>query len=420
MPEAITLAMLVVLLFLLRQNLIVVLGTATFYVYLVYGSDPARFVILDAWYALNRDILLSIPLFILAGRIMSQGSMAQRLIAMAGALTAGIPGGLAVAVVLSCALFAAISGSSTVTLLAVGSIMYPALLEAGYSKSFSLGAICAAGTLGIIVPPSIPLILYGVMTHTSITDLFIAGILPALILTALMGSYALVHNRNINSGTWNLEATLSAFKRGIWSLLMPILILGGIYSGHFTATESAAVAVVYAFVIEVFIHRELKLKTMPAVFKHTTALLGSLFPVLMFAVSLNTFLTYEQLPVAAVEWFSTHVSSQTGFIVGTNLFLLLVGTIMDIGSAILILSPMLMPIASALNLDPVHFGIIMIVNLEIGYLTPPFGLNLIVAMGAFQENFWDICKSVAPFLILMLIGLVIVSFCPQLSLYLVS
>ncbi len=204
MTEALLLTVLIAVLILLRQNLVVVLGVATFYVYRVYGDEPLRYVILDGWHALNKDILLSIPLFILAGQIMTRGTMADRLVRLVKAVTAPVPGGLAVATVLSCALFAAISGSSTVTLLAVGGIMYPALLHAGYSKSFSLGALCAAGTLGIVVPSSIPLILYGVMTHTSITDLFIAGILPALVLTALMSAYALWFNRMIPAGSLDL------------------------------------------------------------------------------------------------------------------------------------------------------------------------------------------------------------------------
>ena len=304
------------------------------------------------------------------------------------------------------------------TLLAVGGIMYPALLRAGYSKAFSLGALCAAGTLGIVVPPSIPLILYGVMTHTSITDLFIAGILPALVLTALMSGYALWFNRTIPAGSLDLQELWEALKQGIWSLFMPVLILGGIYSGHFTATESAAVAVVYAFFVELFIHRELKLAHSHEVITDTTRLLGSLFPVLMFAVSLNTFLTYEQAPMAAAGWFAEHVASRQAFLLGVNLFLLLIGAIMDIGSAILVLAPTLKPIAQGLGMDPVHFGIVMIVNLEIGYLTPPFGLNLIIAMGAFKVSFLEACKSVIPFLALMLIGLFLVSFLPVLSLYL--
>lgn len=419
MMEALLLTGLIAALILLRQNLLVILGAAVLYVYGVYGEDPLRFVVLDAWHALNKDILLSLPLFILAGQVMSRGAMAQRLVRLAKAASSPIPGGLAVATVLSCALFAAISGSSTVTLLAVGGIMYPALLREGYSKSFSLGAICAAGTLGIVVPPSIPLILYGVMTRTSITDLFIAGLLPALVLTLLMSGYALWFNRRMPAGELDWRELWAALKEGVWALFMPILILGGIYSGHFTATESAAVAVVYAFFVELCVHRELKLAHSHEVIAGTTRVLGALFPVLMFAVSLNTFLTYQQVPMAAVDWFSGHVADQRSFLLGANLFLLLVGAVMDIGSAVLILAPMLEPMARSLAMDPVHFGIVMIVNLEIGYLTPPFGLNLIIAMGAFKTSFLETCKSALPFLGLMLVGLLLVSLIPALSLMLV-
>jgi C4-dicarboxylate transporter DctM subunit len=334
------------------------------------------------------------------------------------AVSAPVPGGLAIATVLSCAVFAAVSGSGTVTLLAVGTVMYPALRDAGYPRNFSLGAICAAGTLGIIVPPSIPLILYGVMTQTSIADLFIAGIGPALLLTTLMVIYAVVANRHFRGGRWNGSEVRESFRQGIWALLMPVLILGGIYSGYFTATESAAVAVVYALFIEMVVYRELGFQGLYAVVGQTTKLLGSLFPVLMIALSLNVFLTYEQVPEMLVTALSSRLDSPVALLVGMNLFLLLLGCVMDIGSAILILSPMLQPLAEAQGIDPVHFGIIMVVNLEIGYLTPPLGLNLIVAMTAFREDFWTICRAVIPFLFLMLTGLVVVTFWPALSLFL--
>ncbi|MEM9529842.1 MAG: TRAP transporter large permease [Pseudomonadota bacterium] len=411
---------LLVLLLLLRQPLLVLLGTALVWVYATAGSDHPSFILLDGWHALNRDVLLSIPLFILSGQIMAQGAMAKRLVRFVGALTGPIPGGMAIATVLACALFAAISGSSTVTLLAVGSVMYPALLSAGYSRSFALGALCAAGTLGIIVPPSIPLILYGVMTRVSITDLFIAGIGPALVLTALLSSYAVVRNWDRRGGSWDGKEIVESLREGIWSLLMPVIILGGIYSGHFTATESAAVAVVYALIVEMLIHRELDGKRVFEVVGETTRLLGSLFPVLMLAVSLNVFLTYEEIPQQVVAWFTEQFETPEGFLLTGNLFLLLVGTVMDIGSAVLILAPMLAPVAAAQGIDAVHFGIVMIVNLEIGYLTPPFGLNLIVAMGAFKEDFGTICRAVVPFLLIMLVGLAAVTLVPAISLFLLG
>jgi C4-dicarboxylate transporter DctM subunit len=321
MLAGVGLFLLVMALFVLRQNLLVVLGVVTAYAYLVFGDGVLTSIVLDAWDALNKEILLSIPLYILAGNIMSRGVMAQRLMRMMRAISAPIPAGLAITTVLSCALFAAVSGSGTVTLLAIGPVMYPALVEAGYSKSFAIGALCAAGTLGIIVPPSIPLILYGVMTQTSIADLFIAGIGPALLLTTLMSVYAILRNRNFRDGRWSFRELIDSVRHGLWALMMPVLILGGIYSGYFTATESAAVAVVYAILVEVFVYSEMRFRELYDVIGQTTKLLGSLFPVLMMALSLNIFLAYQQVPEMLISSVSSQIDSPIGFMAGINLFL---------------------------------------------------------------------------------------------------
>jgi C4-dicarboxylate transporter DctM subunit len=414
---ALVLILLVTVLLLLRQNIVVILGCITAYAYLAFAGESLDGIILDAWSALNKDILLSIPLYILAGNIMAQGGIARRLIRFMRALTAPIPGGLAIAAVLSCAVFAAVTGSGTVTLVAVGTVMYPALLQAGYSKGFSIGVLCAAGTLGVIIPPSIPLILYGVMTRTNIADLFMAGIGPGLLLTSAMAVYALWVCRHTEREPWSGREVGAALVDGIWALLMPVLILGGIYSGVFTPTESAAIAVVYALLIECFIYKELTLQELAAVTVSTSRLLGALFPVLMLAFSLNMFLTYQQVPEQLVGWLSEQSSNPVLMLLGTNLFLLLLGCLMDIGSAILVLAPMLLPLAVEQGVSPLHFGVMMVVNLEIGYLTPPLGLNLIVAMGVFREDFWTICRAVLPFVFLMLGCLLIITFVPGLALY---
>ncbi|WP_210414070.1 TRAP transporter large permease [Luteithermobacter gelatinilyticus] len=403
---------------LLRQRIVVILGFVSAWCYLVWGDGKLNYVILDLWAAADQEVLLSIPLFILAGNIMSTGSIAERLITIMRVATAPVPGGLAIATILSCAFFAAISGSSTVTLIAVGSIMYPALTRAGYSRSFALGALCAAGTLGIIVPPSIPLILYGVMTETSIADLFKAGIGPSILLTLMMAGYALLRNRAIHRNKTDFCELAMALKKGGFALFMPFLILGGIYAGLFTATESAAVAVFYAVLVEMLIHREMKWAQLEGVVVETATMLGSLMPMLMMALSINTFLTYEQIPHTLVQIIENLVTDQTSFLLLTLVGLIIVGCFVDIGSAILILAPLLAPLAVAQGVDLIHFGIMMIVNLELGYLTPPLGLNLIVAMGAFREDFWVIAKAVLPFLLLMFVGLLVVTFWPALSLFL--
>ena len=297
--------------------------------------------------------------------------------------------------------------------------MYPALIQAGYSKRFALGSLCAAGTLGIIVPPSIPLILYGVMTQTSIADLFKAGIGPAVILTTLLGLYALIKNMKIERDEFHFSEMIMVTTKGGFALFMPLLILGGIYSGLFTATESAAVAVFYAVIVEVFIHKEINFEELQNVIIETATMLGSLIPILMMALSINTFLAYEHVPHSLVELIQNNITSQTSFLLLTLVGLLVVGCFVDIGSAILIVAPLLAPLAVAQNVDLTHFGVIMIVNLELGYLTPPLGLNLIVAMGVFKEDFWVIAKSVLPFLALMFFGLLVVTFWPALSLFLI-
>jgi C4-dicarboxylate transporter DctM subunit len=426
-------------LLILRQNIIVILGVATFAAYYFWGGGEVMNVVYDMWEASNRDVLLSVPLYILAGALMSQGSIAARLINLMTALMKPVPGGLAVASLLACGVFAAISGSSIVTLLAVGSIMYPAMIKAGYARTFSIGMLCAGGTLGIIIPPSIPLILYGIMTQASIADLFIAGVGPGLMLLGVFIGYSIIVNWNRDRGQWwSLKEITSAFVNALGALLTPVVILGGIYSGYFTPTESAAVAVLTAILVEALVHKHgftnvargqwnalgKTMSDMGALIwrtvGETSTMMGGLFPILAIALSLNVFLTYEQVPNQIVEWLTAYIDSKVTFLLLVNLFLLVVGCFLDAGSAILILSPLLPPMAQSYGIDLVHFGIMMTVNLEIGYLTPPMGLNLIVAMGAFKEDFVTICKGVLPFIALMIIVLMIIAFYPPLSLFLIQ
>ena len=415
------LLLLVPLMLWLRQNMIVVLGAVSAWLYYFYSSGAITNTALDAWQNARSEVFLAIPLYVLAGNVMANGSIATRLIRVMSALTAPIPGGLALAAVLSCALFAAISGSSTVTMLAVGGVLYPAMLKAGYDRLFSLGLLCAGGTLGIIIPPSIPMILYGIMTHVSITDLFKAGVLPGLFLALLLGIYAVFKNRHLRqSDRWDLAEIGAAFKSGVLALMVPVIILGGIYSGYFTATESAVVALFYAVVVDVFVHRQLTLQGLFKITQETVKMSGALFPMLIMAISINIFLAEKHVPEMAAQWMGTVITDKASFLVVVNLLLLGVGCLIDIGSAILILSPVLMPMAQAMGIDPVHFGMIMLVNLEIGYLTPPMGLNIIVASVAFKASFADCCKAVLPFIGILLLGLLVVVLWPGLSLALVK
>ncbi|ETR78017.1 C4-dicarboxylate ABC transporter permease [Afipia sp. P52-10] len=410
----------VILLLVLRQPLLVILLSIAALVHLRWGQGKLDYIIEDMWVGLDKEVILSIPLFILCGNVMSRGSIAQRLIRILSSVTKPLPGGLAVACVLSCAVFAAISGSSIVTMLAIGSVMYPAMRQAGYDLKFTLGAIMSGGTLGIIIPPSIPMIIYALVTETSVTDLFAAGFGPGILLTLVLAGYSIWVNRKMPTERFDAAEFTDAFRKGIWSLLLPVILLGGIYSGYFTATEAAAVALCYAIAVEVFIHRELQLRDFYGVVLETSKLGGSLFPVLAVALSLNIILTEHRAPQMLVEFMQQYVSSPLTFMLLVNILLLIVGCLMTTGEAILVLAPLLAPLAAAYDYDKVMFGVIMILNLEIGYLTPPVGLNLIVAMSAFKQPFGLLCRAALPFIALMLACLAAVVWQPWIAMYFVT
>lgn len=399
--------------------LFLILGVVATLCYALAGNADLSGVIEDIYFAADKEVLLAIPLFILAGNLMTHGAIARRLIRIASSITAPLPAGLGVAAVLSCTLFAAISGSSPVTLIAIGSMMYPALVEAGYKKGFATGLLASAGTLGIIIPPSIPMIVFSIMANVSVTDMFIAGVLPGLLLAAILMAYAMFHGRGTARGKWDQVEFTTALRTGFLSILVPVIILGGIYSGFFTATEAAAVAVAVALAIELGFYRELKPAMIWKSMTDTTEMLGMIFFILLFAVSFNKFLIIEQIPQNMVDSMSGLISSKVQFLLAVNVLLLVAGCFMDIMSAILVFAPLLVPMAVHYGIDPVHFGIIMIVNLEIGYLTPPVGINLFVASAAFKQPLGEVIRAVIAPMLMLLVGLLVVTFWPGLSLSLV-
>jgi C4-dicarboxylate transporter DctM subunit len=417
---ALLLVGIVLALLILRQPLLVILMSVAAYIHIVWGQAKLDYIIEDMWVGLDKEVILSIPLFILCGNVMTRGSIAQRLINILASITRPLPGGMAVACVLSCAVFAAISGSSIVTMLAIGSIMYPAMRQAGYNLNFTLGAIMSGGTLGIIIPPSIPMIIYGLVTETSVTDLFAAGFGPGILLTVVLSIYSVWVNRHMPTERFDFAHFKKALRNGIWSAMMPVILLGGIYTGYFTATEAAAVALCYAMLVEVFIHRELKFSDFYKVVLDTSKLGGSLFPVLAIALSLNIILTEHRVPQMLVTAMQGYITSPVMFMLIVNLLLLLVGCLMTTGEAILVLAPLLAPVAAAYGYDKVIFGLIMILNLEIGYLTPPVGLNLIVAMSAFKQPFGRLCIAAMPFILLMMFCLALVIWQPWIAMYFVN
>jgi C4-dicarboxylate transporter DctM subunit len=369
----------------------------------------------------GKEVLLAIPFFVVAGELMTQGTLARRLIDFMRAAFGWIPGGLAVSAVAGCVFFAAISGSSPVTVVAIGSIMVPALVKAKYPKDFSVGLLTTAGSLGILIPPSIPMIIYSIMvtgsTPVDPTELFVAGIVPGLFIGAMLAVYAVTQGVRfkIPREPFSKDRLWHATREGFWSLMLPVIILGGIYTGIFTATEASAVSVVYALAVEVFVHGEMDRKKLLSVAENSMTVMGSLLVIIALALTLNYVLVDQEVPELMVNRLKEMNLSRTGFLVFVNILLLIVGMFMDIMSAILIIAPMLAPMAAAVGVDPIHMGIIFIVNLEIGYLTPPVGLNLFVSSTLFKESIGFVIRAVVPTLLIMLVALAIVSYVPSMS-----
>ncbi|MFN3197929.1 MAG: TRAP transporter large permease [Bradymonadia bacterium] len=364
--------------------------------------------------------LLAVPFFVLSGTIMSHGAIASRLVGVARASFSGLPGGLGIATVVACMFFAAISGSSPVTVITIGGVMYPALIEAGYSKRFSTGLVTSAGTLGILIPPSIPMIVYAIFAggNIKVEDLFLAGLGPGIIIGLLLSGFCMIVGlkKGERFGTPNFREIGHAFADGFWALMLPVIILGGIYSGIFTANDAAAISVVYSLVVELFIHREVKLKDLPGIVGEASVLMGSLLVIFAMAVGLNGLLADLEIPQEAAKWLASLDLTPFTFFLILNGLLLIVGCLMDIMSAIMILVPLLVPMAAQMGIDPIHLGVVFIVNLELGYLTPPMGLNLFVSSSIFQQSIGSVVRSVIPFTGLLLAACLIITYVPTISL----
>ncbi|SHL81495.1 C4-dicarboxylate transporter, DctM subunit [Roseovarius marisflavi] len=404
----------------LRQNMVLILLVSAAYVQVVYGNGTVLYVVEDLWTAMDNHALLAIPMYLVVGNLIARGSIAGHLVEVFKSATDWMPGGLGVATILACACFSAISGSSAATLIAIGSVMYPALKDAGYSSRFAIGSVTSAGTLGILIPPSIPLILYGLVTDTSVADLFLAGVLPGILLALIFAVYSVVTNREMARGTFSSRRLITSFHNGFFAILAPVLLLGGIYSGVFSPIQAAAVAVVYTAAVEVLIYRSFGLAGLFEIMKSSVVMLGTLMPIVAVALMLKSFLASEGLPDAFADWVQNIFESKVAILLALNLALLITGCLIDVVSAILLLAPVMLAVGTAVGVNPVHLGIIMVVNLEIGLLTPPVGLNLLIASRSFGERVSSIAMSVLPFVLLMLVVLMVVTFVPWLSLVLIE
>jgi C4-dicarboxylate transporter DctM subunit len=411
----------VVALMALGVPLAAVVGIAALLCVTSFTGIPPQALFQQLYQGAEFDLLQAVIFFILAGNIMTRGSLAARLIRVWQALVGGFYGGLAITAVLLCMFFAAISGSSPATVVAIGTIMIPALIKSGYDPRFSIGVLTTAGSLGIMIPPSIPMIIWGVVMGVSITKQFTAGFLPGILIGLALMTYSYVMARKRG---WRVSSKISgqgvieALKQGAWGLFMPFLVLGGIYSGAFTATEAAAVAFVYALLVELFIHRSIRMKDMMPIFRESVLTSAMLLFIIANAAVLSYYFSVDQIPERVADFLVRYIDNRFMFLLLVNIALLIMGCFMDVVSAMLVLGPVFMPLLQRFEIDFIHFGIIMVLNIEIGFLTPPFGVNLFVSSGITGKDVLEVARSVAPFLVIMLGMLFLITYVPWISLVL--
>ncbi len=384
-------------------------------------SVPIESVALKLFTGIEKFEIMAIPFFILAGNFLTHGGVAKRMINFATSMVGHWHGGLALAGVLACALFAAVSGSSPATVVAIGSIILPAMVRQGYPKGFGAGVITTSGALGILIPPSIVMVMYSVTTNTSVGALFMAGVVPGVMLACLLGLTTWVLARKNNyprmpKASWG-ERWLS-FRKCFWGLLLIVIVMGGIYSGKFTPTEAAAMAAVYACFIAVFVYKDLRLKQVAKVLLDSAAMSAMLLYIITNAVLFSFLMTSENIPQAMATWLTAQGLGKIAFLLVVNVLLLLAGNVMEPSSIVLIMAPILFPVAVSLGINPIHFGILIVVNMEVGMCHPPVGLNLYVASGITKMGISELTVAVMPWLLTMLGFLAVVTYVPQISLWL--
>jgi len=382
---------------------------------------PITAVALKLFTGIEKFEIMAIPFFILAGNFLTHGGVARRMISFATSMVGHWHGGLALAGVMACALFAAVSGSSPATVVAIGSIILPAMVKQGFPKSFGAGVITTSGALGILIPPSIVMVMYSVATNTSVGQLFMAGVIPGLVLATMLGvtTWYLARKNDyprLPKASW--AERWRTFRASVWGLLLIIIVIGGIYTGLFTPTEAAAMSAVYAFFVAVFVYKDMTLAKVPKVLLDSANMSAMLLYIITNAVLFSFLMTSEQIPQVMAAWMLEKGLGVVAFLLFVNILLLLAGNVMEPSSIVLIMAPILFPVAMKLGIDPVHFGIMMVVNMEVGMCHPPVGLNLYVASGITKMGITELTVAVWPWLLTMLVFLVIVTYWPAMSLWL--
>ncbi|MCL5267644.1 MAG: TRAP transporter large permease [Bacteroidetes bacterium] len=409
----------ILLLVLLGEPVFVIIGAGGLLLFNSIGVNTSA-VIVELYRLASLPALIAIPLFTFAGYLLAESNAPMRLVRLAQAFFGWMPGGLAIVSIMSTAVFTAFTGASGVTIVALGGLLYPVLVKESYPERFSLGLMTTSGSLGLLFPPSLPIILYGIVAGISVDKLFAAGVVPGILLIIMLSVFSVY--TGVRSGVkrqaFSAREAISALKGAAWEIPLPIIIIGGIYAGFFTATEASAIMAFYVFVVEVFILRDVKFfKDLPRITKKSMMLVGAIFVVLGTALGLTNYLIDEQIPMQLFQLIHHFVASKLAFLVLLNLFLLVINMV-EIFSAIIIVVPIIVPIAAQYGIDPVHLGVIFLLNLEIGYMLPPLGLNLFISSLRFEKDIVKIYRAVLPFLAIALLALLIVTYFPELSLYL--
>lgn len=387
---------------------------------LVAGVDPT--IVIEIMYrSMDKFALIVVLFFILCGNIMTTGSIVQKLIKAANVMVGFLPGGLAMAGIVACALFGAISGSTVATVVAIGGFMIPALIDEGYDEKFSIGVMTTAPILGIIIPPSIAMILYAMVSNDSLEALFLTGFIPGILIVVAMSLYSYFYCRTKNLATRrrpSFRETVSVFKESIWALLLPVVIFGGIYSGVFTANEAAVVACIYAFFIEIVIHRDMKIRDVKKVIVNSAVTSATLLVIVAGASVFGEYLTFAQIPDNIANTVVDNIDNKYVFLLVVNILLLFVGMFMDIISATLILTPIFLPLLAKFGIDTMHFGLLMTVNLGIGYCTPPLGVSLYISGSVADKSLLFVSRAVLPFLLIQILLLFVFTYWADLVLLL--
>ena len=374
-------------------------------------------------------VLLAIPLFTFAGYILGESQAPYRLVNLTNTLMGWLPGGLAIVALITCALFTAFTGASGVTIVALGALLYPALKVAGYSERFNLGLITTSGSLGLLFAPSLPLILYGIVVqqlaltqNVGIDDLFLAGILPGTLMVILLAAYSMIQKRQplVDTEKPTNGDTLKVIRESVWELPLPFVVLGGIYAGFFTISEAAAVTALYVLVIEVIVLREIPLRKLPGIVRSSMLMVGGILIILGVSLALTNYMIDTEVPTRLFDSIRTHIDSKWTFLILLNLLLLALGMMLDIFSALVIIVPIIVPVAMNYGIHPAHLGIVFLANMQLGYFTPPVGMNLFIASYRFERPVMDLYRATIPFFFILLIAVLIITYVPELSLYLLD